>query len=46
MATYERNPDAIAALDAEQYRVTQENGTERPGSGRYLDNKAAGIYVD
>ncbi|MBN8185494.1 MAG: peptide-methionine (R)-S-oxide reductase MsrB [Salipiger thiooxidans] len=46
MATYERNPDAIAALDAEQYRVTQENGTERPGSGRYLDNKAPGIYVD
>ena len=26
--------------------MTQENGTERPGSGRYLDNKAAGIYVD
>ena len=36
----------IAALDPEQYRVTQENGTERPGSGAYLDNKAAGIYVD
>lgn len=46
MATYDRNPDVIAALDPEQYRVTQENGTERPGSGAYLDNKAAGIYVD
>ncbi|MCA0938362.1 MULTISPECIES: peptide-methionine (R)-S-oxide reductase MsrB [Roseobacteraceae] len=46
MATYERNPDVIAALDAEQYRVTQENGTERPGTGKYLDNKAPGIYVD
>ena len=46
MATYDRTPDVIAALDPEQYRVTQENGTERPGSGAYLDNKAAGIYVD
>jgi len=46
MATYDRNPDVIAALDPEQYRVTQENGTERPGSGAYLDNKAPGIYVD
>ncbi|APZ53040.1 peptide-methionine (R)-S-oxide reductase MsrB [Salipiger abyssi] len=46
MATYERNPDVIAALDPEQYRVTQENGTERPGSGAYLGNKEPGIYVD
>ncbi|MCA0963783.1 peptide-methionine (R)-S-oxide reductase MsrB [Salipiger bermudensis] len=46
MATYERNPDVIATLDPEQYRVTQENGTERPGSGAYLDNKEPGIYVD
>ncbi|EIE49729.1 methionine sulfoxide reductase B [Salipiger aestuarii] len=46
MATYERNPDVIRTLDPEQYRVTQQNGTERPGSGRYLDNKEPGIYVD
>ncbi|KAB2541889.1 methionine sulfoxide reductase B [Salipiger aestuarii] len=46
MATYERNPDVIQTLDPEQYRVTQQNGTERPGSGRYLDNKEPGIYVD
>jgi len=46
MASYERNPDVIATLDPEQYRVTQENGTERPGSGAYLDNKEPGIYVD
>jgi peptide-methionine (R)-S-oxide reductase len=43
---YERSDDAIARLSPEQYRVTQENGTERPGTGEYLDNKAAGIYVD
>ncbi len=46
MAKYEKTPDAIAALDPEQYWVTQENGTERPGTGKYLDNKEPGIYVD
>ena len=46
MATYHKDPDAIAALDPEQYRVTQQNGTERPGSGAYLGNKEPGIYVD
>ena len=44
--TYRKDQDAIARLTPEQYRVTQENGTERPGSGEYLDNKAPGIYVD
>jgi len=46
MANYSKNPDAIAALTPEQYRVTQESATERPGTGEYLDNKQAGIYVD
>ncbi|APO65204.1 peptide-methionine (R)-S-oxide reductase [Brucella suis] len=36
----------MAKLSAEQYRVTQENGTERPGTGEYLYNKEPGIYVD
>ena len=44
--TYSKNPEAIAKLSAEQYRVTQESGTERPGTGEYLYNKEAGIYVD
>jgi peptide-methionine (R)-S-oxide reductase len=26
--------------------VTQQSGTERPGTGEYLDNKRPGIYVD
>jgi peptide-methionine (R)-S-oxide reductase len=26
--------------------VTQQNGTEHPGTGEYLDNKEPGIYVD
>jgi len=46
MAKYEKNPDVIATLEFEQYRVTQESGTERPGTGKYLNNKDAGIYVD
>jgi peptide-methionine (R)-S-oxide reductase len=46
MTAYTKNPDAIAKLSAEQYRVTQESGTERPGTGEYLYNKKPGIYVD
>jgi peptide methionine sulfoxide reductase msrA/msrB len=29
-----------------QYQVTQEDGTERPYSNEYHDNKEEGIYVD
>ena len=43
---YEKSAAAIAQLTPEQYRVTQENGTERPGTGKYLDNAELGIYVD
>jgi peptide-methionine (R)-S-oxide reductase len=46
MAKYEKSQAAIAKLTPEQYRVTQQSGTERPGTGEYLRNKAAGIYVD
>jgi peptide-methionine (R)-S-oxide reductase len=42
---YQRNPAAISSLTPEQYRVTQQNGTERPGTGEYLDNREPGIYV-
>jgi peptide-methionine (R)-S-oxide reductase len=46
MRRYFKDPDAIAKLDAEEFRVTQQNGTERAWTGKLLDNKAAGIYVD
>ena len=46
MTEYRKDPDRIAALSPEEYRVTQKNGTERPGTGKYLNNKEPGIYVD
>jgi len=33
-------------LTAEQFRVTQENGTEAPFRNEYWDNTEKGIYVD
>ena len=46
MTEYKKTEEAIAGLSPEQFRVTQRNGTERPGTGEYLDNKEPGIYVD
>lgn len=33
-------------LDSLQYRVTQQDGTERPFDNEYWNNKKTGIYVD
>jgi len=46
MTIYRKTPEAIKVLTAEQFRVTQQSGTERPGTGAYLHNKQPGIYVD
>ncbi len=46
MTRYTKDPDAIARLSPEEFYVTQESGTERPGTGKLLDNKDPGIYVD
>ena len=46
MATYTRTDEAIAKLTPEQFHVTQQSGTERPGTGEYLHEKRPGLYVD
>ena len=46
MRKYEKSPQSVSRLSPEQYRVTQQGGTERPGTGEYLDHKEPGIYVD
>jgi peptide-methionine (R)-S-oxide reductase len=46
MSDDRKTAEAISALSPEQYRVTQQNGTEPPGTGAYLHNKEPGIYVD
>ena len=46
MPKYQKTPEALQRLTAEQYRVTQQSATERPGTGEYLYNHAPGIYVD
>lgn len=43
---YAKTEEAIARLNPEQFRVTQESGTERAGTGELNSNKQPGIYVD
>jgi peptide methionine sulfoxide reductase msrA/msrB len=42
----EHRDDLKRRLTPEQYRVTQESGTEAPFTGAYWNTKADGIYVD
>ena len=46
MSQYNKTIDAVALLTEEQFRVTQKNGTEKPGTGQLLNNKEPGIYID
>src|ERR1044071_3448033 len=46
MRKFSKDREAISRLSPEQYRITQQSGTEVPGTGEYLDNKEPGIYVD
>lgn len=46
MSQYSKNPQVVAALSKEQFRVTQQNGTERPFENPYWDHKEPGLYVD
>jgi peptide-methionine (R)-S-oxide reductase len=46
MEKYRKNLKAISKLSPEQHRVTQQGGTEYPGTGEHLYNDEPGIYVD
>ncbi|MDR0809940.1 MAG: peptide-methionine (R)-S-oxide reductase MsrB [Gemmobacter sp.] len=46
MKPYAKTAEALARLTPEQYRVTQQNGTERPFSGEYDHLFEPGLYVD
>ena len=40
MPTYRKTPEALAKLTPEQFRVTQQSGTERPGTGELLTTRS------
>ena len=46
MPTYSKTPEALARLTPEQFRVTQQNGTERPFDNAFNEHREAGLYVD
>lgn len=46
MSKFFKDTDVIATLSPVELYVTQESGTERPGTGKLLKNKEPGLYVD
>jgi peptide-methionine (R)-S-oxide reductase len=44
--TYRKDPERLARLTEEQYRVTQESATEPAFRNEFWDNHDAGLYVD
>lgn len=45
-ARYSKDKQAIARLSPEQFRVTQQNATERPFDNAFWHHHEPGIYVD
>ena len=46
MGGYTKHPGAIEQLTPEQFRVTQQCGTEPAFQNEFWDNKEPGLYVD
>ncbi|MFD2172945.1 peptide-methionine (R)-S-oxide reductase MsrB [Rhodobacter lacus] len=46
MTRYQKTEEALARLSPEEFRVTQQSGTERPFTGAYWETTAPGLYVD
>ena len=46
MKTYGKDPETLSRLTPEQFRVTQQNATERPFQNAYWNNDEPGLYVD
>ena len=46
VSKYFKDLKRIDQLNEIEHWVTQQSGTERPGTGKYLENKNLGIYVD
>jgi len=43
---YKKTKEALDRLTPEQFRITQNSGTERQFAGKYNDHFELGIYVD
>jgi peptide-methionine (R)-S-oxide reductase len=46
MSEYKKSAESISRLSPEQFRVTQQSGTERPFENAFWDHDEPGIYVD
>jgi peptide-methionine (R)-S-oxide reductase len=46
MPNYTKNTEAISRLSPEEFRITQQSGTERPFQNAYWDHDEPGLYVD
>jgi peptide-methionine (R)-S-oxide reductase len=43
---HKKSDAAIGALTPEKFHVTQQSGTEKPGTAEHLNNNEPGFYVD
>src|SRR5580658_4503161 len=46
MSEYKKSAESMSRLSPEQFRVTQQSGTERPFENAFWDHDEPGIYVD